>query len=367
MTTPLPSPTPSNLGGAPFKGHPQKFPRAQRKAAQVAAHVHTIIRKSPRTLIATVADTSFQVTMGYVTCTTEQGVVSVYGVPYGACVAGMRLYARQQGPQGTNRAFVFDGFAPALSARGLSSGSVIYATPSSFPTVGVYAVTSAGGMPTTPSLATGPVGYYWHCYFYFPALPTTARATLFQMTSAGGNLLTCEYLPSGILLLRSVENNHGYMTTAPVAPHSAHWMVVQPGQGVGLDWQIDGIAVPYVGLLSSGDLPVFTSNGAAYTGALLSNVDGTQLCPLGSWISKFGFGTSYTGGAVAPLAVASAVPDDDSLLPNLNISATQQTQTLLLCTDTPGGFALANSATGSSGSGATVLGPPFQIIAPGPY
>jgi hypothetical protein len=360
MAAPVVSPTRTG----PFSSHPQQFPRTQNKAAQLVAQMHRLIQKGPRTLVATVIDTSFQASMGYVLATTQLGVVQVYAVPYGTVVPQMRLFVRQVGPAATNRHFVFDGFAPALSARSLSSGSLLYTTTTGDSTT-VPAQTSVGGIPSATGLSTA-VGYYWHCFFYLPGLPQAARVTLFSMANAGAtNTITLEYLSTGQLVLRSVENNHGYITSGPVSPHSIHWLVCQPGLGAS-EFLIDGQAA-YGGIQGPGDAPYFWGNGATYTGSFLSTPAGTQTPPLGTWLSKFGYGYSYASGSLVALAAGLVPPTSDSGVPNLNIATTQKTQNLYLCLDTPGSGSLANMATAGTGSAVTLATAYASLVAPGPY
>ncbi len=362
--------SPSHQQHGPFKDHPQKFPRAQRSASRLADAMHGMMKKGPRSLVGTVVDASFQVTAGFVLCTTQLGVVKVYGVPYGSVVPQMRLFVRQAGPHGTNKQFVFDGYAPALSSLGLTSGSLIMSSPvgdsGSLPAPGATL-----GITTVASITTA-AGYYWCCFFYLPALPTTSRVTLFSMdTSAQTNIVSLEYLSNGSLVFRSTNSipAQGYITTNPVSPHTFHWLLIQPGIGTGQDVLLDGLPVAYKGIAGlANERPVFSSAGANYTLYLLSNYDGSATPPLGTWISKIGFGTSWTGSAVIPLITGiGGVPASDSDLPNANVSTSQQAIGLYLCEDTPGGSTLTNGALSGLGGGLTVTSPYATISAIGPY
>lgn len=360
--------TPQQHG--PFKDHPQKFPRAQRSASRLADSIHGMIKKGPRSLIGTVVDTSFHVTAGYVYCTTQLGLVKVYSVPYGSVVPQMRLFVRQAGPHGSNKQFVFDGYAPALSSLGLSSGSLIMSSP-----VGDSGTIPAPGATlgiTTTAAITTAAGYYWHCFFYLPQLPTTPRVTLFSMaTSAQTNIISLEYLSSGQLVFRSTNSSpaQGYITTSTVPPHTWHWLLIQPGVGGKQDVLIDGLPVVYKGVAGlSNEIPLFSGAGANYTLYLLSNYDGSGTPPLGTWVSKIGFGTSWTGNAVIPLVTGTAgVPASDSDLPNANVSTSQQAIGLYLCENTPGSGTLTNSALSGLGGSVSVTSPYVTISAIGPY
>lgn len=370
------TPPPSRDQGVPFSSLPQKYPKAQRAAAQVASHIHEMMKRGPRSLLATVIDTSYHATMGYVSATTQLGVVQVHGVPYGSVVPQMRIFVRQIGPHSTTRQFLFDGYAPALSRRGLASQSLCYIQPSGL--ASTQALLSTSSVPTTASLTSGIVGYYWHLFFYLPQVPAT-RVTIFQMsvTAGGPNLLTLEYLPNGYMLFRSAENNHGYTTTRTVPAHQMHWVVLQPGlggSGSGREWYIDGQSYA-AGINSSSDEPYFNGNGATYTVSYLSNTDGSQLCPLGSWIAKFGYGSNAPSGTPQQLlnsdtglALATSTPTDESAYPNQALSNFQRTW-LLYTTGTASSSttSLANQAFSFGGLVVSISTPYAQLVAPGPY
>ena len=149
------------MPGQIFPGHPQKYPKAMARAGQLASRLHTMMQRASRSLVATVTGTSFHVSQGYVSCTTEQGLIRVYGVPYGTVVPQMRIYARVQGGSATNRAYVFDGYAPSLSSLS-QSGSILFYAPSHFS--GAMATTSTTSSVATTSSLTTSVGYYWHVF-----------------------------------------------------------------------------------------------------------------------------------------------------------------------------------------------------------
>lgn len=335
----------STLHQSPFRSHPQKYPRAQARAATLAGTLHELVSKGPRTLVATVVDTSFHVSAGYVTATTELGLVRVVGVPYGTVVPQMRILVRLAGPHRTTRSYVFDGYAPTPSLLGGTSGSVMPTMATG--NVGVVTVQSSTGAIPTVSTLGGSTGYYWHCFFYLPEIPRPSAVTLLAMTNAGHTTtLVVEYWPSGVLEFRSLADNKGYMTNAPVAPHVPHWLVLQPGLGGGQDVLIDGIPGLYQPI-HTGDTPTFAAGGTNYTLTLFTSYDGSGACPLGTWISKLGFGTMPTSASVCPI-----VPESDADIPNMAVSTMQQTIGLWLCGDsTPQGPTLLNSAAGSLSSG----------------
>jgi hypothetical protein len=345
----------------PFNNFPGRYSKSKRKAADVVSQIVELTKKGPRTMVSIVADTSYHASQGYVTCATELGTVNVYGVPYGAVVPGMRVLCRQMGGQSAIRSFVFDGMAPNLSGYG-HSGSFGYLSAIHTLSKGL-ALTPSNGVPTTSGI-TGPYGYFWYWFFYVPQLPTT-NVTLWQMT-ASGNVLTCNYLISGKLQIIS-QNGHGYITSAPVSAHNIHWCIVQPGLS-GSVVLID--MVPnYTGIMANADDPVFTGNGTAYQLSLLSNSDGSGLCPLGTWISKFGFGTCWNSQYSVGLQVLGSgiagFPTIDGELPT---AASQQDivlKYLLLCTDSQGSSTLADSAGAGGLTASITSGGAVQIV--GPY
>lgn len=339
-----------------FRGHPQKYPKAMAAASGMASRLHTMMQRSSRSLVATVVDTSFHTTQGYVLCTTEQGLCHVYSVPYGTVVPQMRIYARIQGGSATNRAYLFDGYAPTLSSQS-QSGSILYSGPAT--SSGVFGETTAS-IPTSSTLASS-VGYYWHCFFYLPQLPAST-IILFAMWTGGltADAVALELNSQGQILFRSLNDNHGYVSTAPVAPHLIHYVQIQPGY-TSHEMLIDGQA-NYSTLTTH---PTFAGAGASYQLSVLSDSAGGGTCPMGSWISKIGFGSSYASSTVQPLP--GGVPASDAQIPSFDVSSTQQTTALYLCNDTVGSLSAANSApvggasaltlTSSSVAGVSALGP----------
>lgn len=339
----------------PFRSYPQAYPKARASASRLVQHLVDMQRKGPRSMPATVVDTSFHVSAGYVLATTQRGIVQVFSVPYGQVVPQMRIFVRQIGTTSTTQAYIFDGFAPNISALG-TAGSVIISSP--FVTVAVAMYTPTNSVTAVTSL-TSSTGYYWHFFVYLPALPAST-VTLFYMVS-GTNILTLTYQSDGNMKFMS-QDSHGYITTTPVPPHQPHWIQIQPGTGNSTDFLVDGIAA-YTGLVGGSDVPTFNGGSNIYNCYFLSNNDGSASCPVGAWISKIGYGASYSGSVQV---LPNVVPAQDSDIPNLNISTTQKTFYLYLCTDTPGTTALANSAAGG-GSAITLISPPLTLLSNGPY
>lgn len=364
--------TPALPSQPTFPNTPQRFPKTQQRAQQLVAGIHEVIKRGPRSLVAQVADSRYHVSQGYCTCSTEQGVVPVYGIPYGSVIAGMRIFCRQIGGHRTNRAFVFDGYAPNSSLLGPASGSLLVSGPALASGTAWATTTLSTGLPSVSGLSTS-AGYYWHLFYYLPTLPQ-ATCTLMQcvLSTSSTTTLTLEMLPTGLLRFRS-SDGHGYQLTSPQpsTPHQIHWVCLQPGLGSSLEFLIDEQVGLYTGITSGGDQPTWAGNGANYSWSFLSSADGTAGCPQGSWVSKMGYGTSYSAGVVA-LSVGLTTPTVDTDLPQLSTSSSLKTISLYLCTETPGTLVLANSAPGTPAPvggtltlSATVAA--TSVLASGPY
>lgn len=345
-------------GSSPFHSFSTKYPKGSQKATHLAQSFHNLTKKGPRTLVATIVDTSFHVTQGYVTCTTELGIVPVYSIPYGSCVPGMRVYCRQMGGAATNRAFVFDGFAQNASRQGTTSGSFLFSSPLlTLPSTAL--ATSQGNSISCVSGVTASTGYYWHCFFYLPELPSST-ITLFQFNcgTTSSPSLSLTMLPTGVMQFSS-SDGHGYQTLTPVAPHRIHWLVCQPGFA-GNELLIDGFP-NYSDLVgSSGDTPTFAGGINTYTVSLFGTSTGTGIPALGSWISKVGFGAN--GGN----EFDSTIPTSDTMLVN-TAGAGYYTRLLLLCEDGASSTTLLNSALGGGGSNFSILSGTTQVSPLGPY
>lgn len=337
----------------PFLNTPQRYSKTRAASDRLVQHMHRFLDNVPHTMVATVVDTSFHLTQGYVLATTQSGLIHVIGVPYGTVTKQMRILVRRM-MIGTNQNYVYDGQAPALSTTG-SSGSLFLADVSvTAPTSALASVTS---VPTDSGFATA-TGYYWHCFFYVPA-KLTQTSTIFQMTqTTSPNLsLTLELLPTGFLRFRS-NDGHGYITTDTVSAHNMHWVVIVPGQ-VGQELLVDTLSF-YTGIQSSGDDPSFTGGGTSssqYTLSVASNNDGSQPMPLGGWVSKIGYGLADTSTTAA---LSSIIPSADS-----DIAVGAGTHLLYLCNDTPESATAANTAPGSVA--ALSVSAPLHVAALGPY
>lgn len=323
---------------------------ARQKANESVQHILALMQKGPRTMIGTIADTTFHPSMGYVTCQTQIGVVQVYGVPQGSMIAGMRIYCRQMGGVGTTRNFVYDGPALTLSSMGNTGSLLLSSLPVKPPTQSLAMIS---GVPSQAGTATA-AGFYWHCAFYIPVLPSVP-ITLFSMAPDANTSSTIllELLPSGNLQFRSADG-HGYIMNDPVVPQQMHWIVIQPGIAT-QECVVDG-DTNYSGLLHTGDIPTFIGNSTTYTLSLLSNSTGTHLCPTGTWVSKVGYGA--TGGSF----ISTNFPGSDTDLYN---SAT--TYALFLFEETAGAALAINSAVGSGSATTLPITTPASIQVAGPY
>lgn len=330
----------------PFHQSPQRYNKSRQKAAEATHAMVSLMQKGSRTILGTVADTSFHLTQGYVTCTTQLGVVQVAGIPLGTVLPGMRVYCRRLGTMSSNRSYIFDGYAATISSLGPNGSLIVAGSPTlSAGCAMVASVSSVSGV-------TGPTGYYWHCFFYVPSIPT-GTVTLFQFAQTGAPTTTFTVQMTTACLIQVVSNDgHGYTTTSAVVPHQLHWLVIQPGMA-GSELLIDGLSA-YTGLLSGGDEPTFTGNATTSTLSLGANVNGTQLLPIGSWLSKVGYGHMTS---LFPVVI----PQYDTDLVN-----TSGTLVLYLFEDTPGSSTAINSASGV-GAGTLTISNPASLVMAGPY
>lgn len=361
----------SSSGQSPFRSYPQKFPKAQAAAKNAVNAMFRLVQKGPRSQPAQVVDASFHLSQGSVLATTNGTIVRVYGVPYGTVVNGMRLFIRPIGSLVTNQAYIFDGYAPNLSGLG-SAGSILLAQPNTSGAAVAPAITAASGFVAVTGISSA-VGYVWFLFFYLPQLPS-ATVTLFQQSQVSGtNVVQLEYLPTGFLQFRS-QDGHGYITTTTVPPHNSHFVVIQPGV-TSNEFLVDGIA-SYTGLIGGSDTPTFGGNTNTYTTSWLSTTTGTNLCPLGSWVSKMGYGISYSSGALAlpTLNTAGLIPAQDSDVPVFNSGTNQRTLNTYLCEDAqvtpPTAQTLANGSAswGSAAPASTItLNSQAVLQVPGPY
>lgn len=341
--------TPTNTT-PPFHNSPQRFNKSHQMASQVTQSLISLIAKGPHTIIGTVVDTSFHLTKQYVTCTTQRGVVSVIGVPIGSVIPGMRIYCRQTGGMSTIKSFIFDGFASSVASLGANGSLIITSSPTLILGCGsVSGVTAQVGL-------TGPVGYYWYGFFYLPIMPTTT-VTLFEFAQMSStNTFTVQILPSCLLQVIS-SDGHGYVTTVAIPPHQLHFIQIQPGN-TGNEVLIDGVS-SYTGILSPPDEPTFVGGSATYVMWTGSQANGTQLLPVGSWVSKIGYGTTSLS------SLPNVVPAYDSDLINANGGGITS-KMIYLFEDTPGSSTAINSAV-ASGAGTLLLSTPASIVASGPY
>jgi hypothetical protein len=339
----------------PFHNSPQRFSKSHQKATEATQAIVGLMQKGSRTILGTVADTTFHLTQGYVTATTQLGVVQVSGVPLGTVLSGMRVYCRRMGTTATNQHYIFDGYASTISSLG-SNGSLL---------IGSGGPSLSSGCATVTGVTSGligPNGYYWHCFFSLPSIPT-GTVTLFQFsqTSALGTTLSLQ-LTAGCILQFVSNDGHGYQSTLPIIPHVLHWVVIQPGYA-GAALLVDGISA-YTGIIGSGDAPTFAGGTNTYTITLGSQYTGSQCVPIGSWLSKFGYGTSTR---LFPVIVPSGtpLPAYDTDLVNANAGGIV-TNALYLFEDTPGSATARNSAASGS-AGTLAVSTPASISMAGPY
>lgn len=319
-------------------------------ASQVTQSLVSFMAKGPRTIVGTVVDVSFHLTQQYVTATTQLGIVPVVGVPIGTVIPGMRIYCRQVGGMSTTKSFIFDGYASSVASLGPNGSLIMTGSPTLAAGCAMVAAVLA------QSGVTGPVGYYWYLFFYLPIVPTTT-VTLFEFAQvSSSNTFTVQMLPTCFIQVIS-NDGHGYITTSPVPPHQLHYLQIQPGN-TGNEVLIDGVA-NYTGIGSPTDDPTFVGDTSTYVLWVGSQANGSQLLPVGSWVSKLGYGyTSLT-------ALPNFVPEYDTDLINGSTGGLTS-RILYLFEDTPGSATAINSAL-ASGAGTLALSNPASIVASGPY
>ena len=179
-------------------------------------------------------------------------------------------------------------------------------------------------------------------------------------TGSVSTAISLEILGTGTLRLRSVSDSHELVTEFAVAPHLVHWVQIQPGY-TGNELLVDSVS----NYGTDGSIPTFAGGGATYTLTVLSDASGNNPCPLGSWVSKVGFGMSYASGAVVPLP--NVIPASDAQVPSFNVSSTQTTTALYLANESEGSLSAANSAPAGSASGLSLPSGLVKVHTLGPY
>lgn len=326
-------------------------------AAQVIDQLKQMQKKGPKTIIGKVADTRFQLTQGYVTCQTDAGIVQVTGVPLGSVVPGMRIFCRQMGAQSTRAMYIFDGYASALASLG-TTGSLMLTSPSfGYP----VCASSTNGVATTSTITTG-AGYYWHFFFYLPQLPSTYCTLLYMVPNGTGPYITMDYYCDGTINI-SDYTGYGFHTNVSIPPHQMHWMVIQPGVA-GQQIMIDGLVPSYYNTPTM----ITVEGGTAYTLYLMSKSDGSQVCPLGSWMSKIGYGVCALNSSSPAVQLPTSIPEIDSDITDFGSIPGITPMALYLCEDQIGGSSLANSVSSSLGAVSGLSGDgSATVVQTGPY
>jgi hypothetical protein len=233
----------------------------------------------------------------------------------------MRIFVRKMSQGGLNY-FVFDGYAPQTSVAATKSGAVSVLTgPAATNTATFGSGSVANGSPliTLPSHSPFPLGWYFAFFFYLSALPSpSAPCVLLDLplvngswSITGGFRITYNY--TGNLGAYFYGNSWsgatvGPSTTQVFAPHRIWWAVFQLGMGLTVN----------AGTL---DTTITNLNGGTnlqagnYGMFLMSDSNGANTPPAGSWISKVSFGCDYNGSVMAPYA---SIPTNDSGILNGN-------------------------------------------------
>jgi hypothetical protein len=391
--------------------------RARRAAGRVArklldAQAQTA-QAAGETEIAEVASTSPHLERGFILASSQHGPVPVYGVPLESVCAGMPIYIRR----------ARGGGAPLYHYLGVASGGMRVST------AGTGAVTCAGGYgygaasyngPGAPggsanlgTVPTSPATGYPTTYAQFPSgLPSTGMAWSFfyrlaGLPSATQHCIVLEHdlidgsgnITGRIQFYVDYQGHFGIevdgsawgtsgsaITTHTFAPQRPWW--VQVVQGLGL--AVNGVQLTGDTLTSVVNSLVVPASNTHYAFNWLTGGDGIGTCPTGSWVSKFSFGFSGTGGSTAawPTTVlvnptpdqaqaGALVPRADSQIPqgDANFLTGMSIFNRYLINDATAPGAIPNyklTDTGayhgiSSTTALTLVTPPNAVLQQGPY
>lgn len=357
--------------------HPAVSATARAGARRIARRLRNSLGGfSPRSEVATVVDTSFHHSQGYITCTSGRGPIMVVGVPYLTVVPGMRIFLRRITHQGQT-SFIYDGLAtPAMPFNSSGSLSQEYGQWPAATSASTYGGTSYAG-PYLLLPNTAPVkGWFWSFYFYVSALPKPgAPATLLDMPILNGSFNT---VVGGIRFLYDVTAHVGVEVygsgwgdlgaqsayyNVPCSPQTVWWLNYTLG-GVGMSLN----AIQYTaGNSAINGLGSTMTTGPANQAVglyLLSDSsggfgthlggEGAVAAPAASWISKVTFGAKVDGGgaAVSPVSFVVDPADDATVSAAHDLVPTADNALIDLSNVTYGG---AQYLCGNSTPGGTTL------------
>jgi hypothetical protein len=312
---------------------------SQRSARQVVGVVRDRLDAlSPRTELATVADITYQKSIGYITATTLKGPIQVFGCPNGIVAPGSSILVRKITRSGATY-YVYDG--PSLG----STKGTGYAIMGSDYTVGLGSIYSQGIAHTGTleptqapsaywSLASGgttvpanalTTGWYWSFFFLISSLPSS-NSTINMFTTGAlfntGNGFNT--LSPSVNILYDWQGRIGLtygdgvfttgFTTQTFAPGRIWFLQLQLGGGM----SVNGVSTTPPSNIGSLALPIQGTIVHGIGGAsVLPSQSGTNKAPLGSWFSKmqFGFFPALSG---LPYAQNGFVPTSDSQILNGN-------------------------------------------------
>lgn len=323
---------------------------------------------SPPLVVATVADVSTHLTLGYVTATIGKGPVVVYGIPLGTVVPGMRITVKST-DAGVQRSWTFVSFAPQPAAGPLSGSLLV--------TSGLgtsAAATAAGTFTTIQSAAHGP---YVSFFYYTPTLPAPgSHCDLFQLRQLSGTQgsVTGYFTDTGQIgfVLSDGAGTTVTYTSAniTISPHQIWHIVFMPGPGSASyqPIQVNGYRYKSDGVTSYWSSTATTAVTGNFTSAqlwLMNNAAGQFPCPIGSWISKFTYGASAVGNL--PTTPIGVKPLSDAAIPNGRATLGQGVFTTLryLMNSNVGTGTLTD--TGAAGLTLTVNTAAAAVASIGPY
>jgi hypothetical protein len=346
------------------------YPKSRLQARHVAAALKDHLDQlSPATELATVADTSFLLTQGYVTASSRKGPLTVIGCPIASVVPGTDIFVRKLANTGINQ-YVYDGLVtPTLvgsrsyaimSADGVTRAGYTGTSTGN----GAWSGATAASVVPTNVLTTG---WYWSFFFYMTALPSPTSPITLTSTNrlqlVGGTYnpdLNISILYNYLGQIGLQFYSSGVYTTAyasqAFAPGKVWFLQLHLGNGLSVNGQTGSSLT----LSNIGSLPAPIQNNIVheFLGGSFGNT-----APIGTWVSKFGFGYFPLGSFPYPI---------NSFIPTSNSQIAQGTSAFgvglttydrLLISDASG-TTLPNTGTGAASGTATSSS---AIITIGPY
>jgi hypothetical protein len=299
----------------------EQFPKARQEAKRFAGHIGRALgNASPMTEIAIVSNTDAAISTHFIQATTRKGPIQVVGVPLNAVCPGMQIFVRKMTRDGLPF-YVFDGFAPAALTVANTSRAIT-ATTGVGPAAASSSIYGSGSVDPSSPLTTIPAsppasGWFWSFFFYMAALPPAgAPCVLLDMPKIDGShnitegfRITYDYLGHLNAYFYTWEGGGTVVGTGTMqvfAPHKVWFATFQIGNGLAVNGaQYSNMIISQ---LSAGLHPVAGNYGMF----LLSDSEGLNAAPAGSWLSKITFGCNYVSGPLWPYNLSGFIPSKDS-------------------------------------------------------